>query len=120
MAFRGTLDRGWIELAASRGPFARSALYRLGLALQAAGVTDSDGQAQEIMYVAAQELPAHAPMRAVLKNVGMDVDTVAACLSAIEQQHAESQRTEDFEKARRLTAEENGTRRRWREVEALL
>ena len=115
MPIPDTLDRSVWELSMERGPWKRSKLYRVGLAVQAVRGLDSPETALDAIWDRADALGgAHASgptMREVLEVQNIDVEAVARRLQSLDHElalelHAEqaAQTAAAYERDRPLRA----------------
>lgn len=112
MAWATTLDRGWWELANERAPHARSAIYRVGLALQAAGIAEDDADAQLTLHEAARAVAEHTPVREALEAAGVDVAAVERHLALVERAWAQQKYGDELEEWRAVSREIDSWSRR--------
>jgi hypothetical protein len=112
MAVLHTIDRTAWELRWARGPWKRSNLYKLGLALQDAGAADSDDAAQDLIWDAVEALgrsEIRTTIREALEHAGVDIPRVLGCLQVIDQRFELERRADDEAKWARATAEFRGS-----------
>jgi hypothetical protein len=81
------VDRTVAELAASVGPWKRSKLYRIGVAVKAAGAAETEDAAQKLIWA----LGDRATVRQALEHAGADVRAVVDCLRAIDRDFQQAQ-----------------------------
>jgi hypothetical protein len=103
-----TLDRTVWELRQERGPWERSKLYRVGLAVQAVCELESPEAAQDLIWDGVDALGgAHAAgptLRQVLELQDVDVAAVRKRLEALDHEHAMRQQADAEANWRRATA----------------
>ena len=99
----GVLDRtGW---EFRRGAvWERTPLYRIGLAVAAAGAAESEEAAHEWVWLAVQVVGEHAPVREALEAAGIDVQLVADHLREVNRAWTEQLLAEDLKLAEREAA----------------
>jgi hypothetical protein len=91
-----TLDNTCWELRAQVGPWKRSTLYRVGLAVHLAGEADSEDAAHELVWDAMQAAHTHASLRGALEDAGVDVEATAHHFGELEQEHIRMVRDEEY------------------------
>jgi hypothetical protein len=85
-----TIDRTLWELSAEVGPWKRSRLYRVGLAVKAAGAADSQDSALALICDAADALGGRPTVREAIEQAGVDVRAVVSCLRQIDADHQQA------------------------------
>jgi hypothetical protein len=111
MAYTQTLDRtGW-ELQQSAGggigPWRRSVLYRVTLAVQAADAADTDDEARRLVLDAIDAVGEREPLRKALEHAGVDVRAVETHLRAINDEWQRHRDAVELEQWQRWTREED-------------
>jgi len=96
-----TLDKTCWRLREEQGPWTHRALFRIGLALHAAGQATSEEAADELAWQLTCIAGDHVSMREALASVGVDVPAVEAALRLIEEEHATQAREDEREMFRK-------------------
>jgi hypothetical protein len=99
---RGTLSRQAVDLRCAIGPWKRTPLYRLGLAVHAAGEGETEDAAHKLVWQALELARSPATVSEALARVGLDVGAVALQLQWIDADWVERQGEEQRDQANRL------------------
>jgi hypothetical protein len=91
-----TLGRTGFELQHERAPWARSRLYRLCHAIQAAGAARTAESAHTLVRDAQLAVGEHTPVREALAHAGVDVRAVARELRLIEEDAKHQARADEL------------------------
>lgn len=100
-----SLGNSGFELRHQIGPWPRSTLYRIGLAVEATGAAKSEEQAHALVWDAIDAAGEHVKIRDALERAGVDVPAVNRRLQVLEDDYVTLQRAEELDLLRQADRE---------------